>query len=78
MKKQQSQNDRSELTLAFWLNFIFSIIEVVGGILTNSTAIITDALHDFTDAIAISFAVWIEKLSSKKRTSKFSYGYNIS
>lgn len=75
MKKQQSQNDRSELTLAFWLNFIFSIIEVVGGILTNSTAIITDALHDFTDAIAISFAVWIEKLSSKKRTSKFSYGY---
>lgn len=75
MKKQQSQNDRSELTLAFWLNFIFSIIEVVGGILTNSTAIITDALHDFTDATAISFAVWIEKLSSKKRTSKFSYGY---
>lgn len=63
------------LTLAFWLNLIFSIIELVGGILINSTAIIADAFHDFTDAIAIGLAVLMEKLSNKKRTAKFSYGF---
>jgi cobalt-zinc-cadmium efflux system protein len=63
------------LTLAFWLNLLFSIIEVVGGIFTNSTAIIADAFHDFMDALAIGGAVLLEKISGKKRTAKYSYGY---
>jgi len=61
--------------LAFWLNLLFSIIELVGGFLTNSTAIIADAFHDFIDAVAIGLAVWMEKVSTKKRTPGFSYGY---
>lgn len=68
-------NSRQGLTIAFWLNLIFSIIELIGGILTNSTAIIADSFHDFTDAIAIGLAVWLERFSQKKRTSNFSYGY---
>lgn len=63
------------LSLAFWLNLMFSIVEVVGGILTNSTAIIADAFHDFMDAGAIGLAILIEKISGKKRSEKFSYGY---
>ncbi len=63
------------LNLAFWLNLIFSVIELVGGILTNSTAIITDALHDFTDAMAIGMAVFLEKFSTKPATDKFTFGY---
>ncbi|MBS9779200.1 MAG: cation transporter [Moraxellaceae bacterium] len=63
------------LNLAFWLNLIFSIIELVGGILTNSTAIITDALHDFTDAMAIGMAVFLEKFSQKPANNKFTFGY---
>ena len=35
------------LTFAFFLNLGFSLIELVGGILTNSTAIVADAFHDF-------------------------------
>lgn len=61
--------------MAFWLNLVFSIIEIIGGILTNSTAIISDAFHDFMDALAIGAAVLLEKLSGKKRTATFSYGY---
>ena len=41
------------LTLAFWMNLGFSIIELVGGLITNSTAIIADSFHDFLDAVAI-------------------------
>ncbi len=64
-----------KLSLAFWLNLFFSIIEIIGGIFTNSTAIIADAFHDFTDAIAIGIAVLLEKFSKKGRSPKFSFGY---
>lgn len=66
---------KSGLSLAFWLNLSFSIIELIGGFFTNSTAIIADAFHDFIDAVAIGLAVWMEKVSTKKRTPGFSYGY---
>ncbi len=69
--KQKNQ----ALSLAFWLNFVFSIIELVGGVLTNSTAIITDALHDFTDSMAIGMAVYLEKISDKPANDNFTFGF---
>lgn len=73
LKKQHS--NKNGLSTAFWLNLSFSVIELIGGISTNSTAIIADAFHDFMDAIAIGAAVFLEKISGKSRTLKFSYGY---
>lgn len=75
MSHTHNHSHKSRLSLAFWLNLSFSIIELIGGVLTNSTAIIADAFHDFIDAVAIGFAVLLEKLSGKKRTEEFSYGY---
>ena len=75
MEQKNTQKNPSALSLAFWLNLVFSVVELIGGILTNSTAIATDALHDFTDAIAIGLAVWLEKISVKKRTPNYSYGF---
>lgn len=63
------------LSFAFFLNLIFSVVELIGGILTNSTAIIADAFHDFMDAIAIGLAYYFEKISKRKRTAQFSYGF---
>lgn len=63
------------LSQAFWLNLVFSIIELVGGLWTNSTAIVADAFHDFMDAVAIGIAVLLEKVSRRKRSPAFSYGY---
>jgi len=74
-EEHQHSNTKNGLTLAFWLNLTFAVIEVVGGIFTNSTAIIADAFHDFIDAIAIGIAVLFEKISGKKRSSNYSYGY---
>ncbi len=75
MQHTHQHSHKSGISLAFWLNLLFSMVEIIGGILTNSTAIIADAFHDFTDACAIGLAVLFEKLSGKKRTSTFSYGY---
>ncbi len=59
----------------FFLNFGFTLFEIVGGILTNSIAIISDALHDFGDSISIGLAWYLEKYSHKKSDSKYTYGY---
>lgn len=75
MPHTRHHSSKNGITLAFWLNLLFSIIELIGGTLTNSTAIIADAFHDFMDAFAIGMAVLLEKLSSKKRTPRYSYGY---
>ena len=59
----------------FLLNLGFTLFEIVGGILTNSIAIISDALHDFGDSISIGLAWFLEKYSHKKSDNKYSYGY---
>lgn len=64
-----------QLSLAFFLNLLFALIELIGGIITNSTAIIADAFHDFMDAISIGIAVYMDKYSYKPASEKFTYGY---
>lgn len=66
---------RKALIIAFWLNLAFSVFEAIGGLYTNSTAIVADAFHDFMDAGAIGIAILLERLSDKKRTGQFSYGF---
>lgn len=68
-------NSVKNIRLAFFMNFAFTIIEIIGGIMTNSLAILSDALHDFGDSVSLGLAWFFEKLSSKKRTANFSYGY---
>jgi cobalt-zinc-cadmium efflux system protein len=63
------------LRTAFFLNFFFTIIEIVGGVFTNSLAILSDALHDLGDSFSLGLAWYLEKLSEKKRTSQFTFGY---
>ena len=65
----------SNIKIAFFLNFGFSIIEIVGGVLTNSIAIISDALHDLGDSFSLALAWYFQKLSKKHGNPKFTYGY---
>lgn len=65
----------SNIKIAFFLNFVFSIIEIIGGLLTNSIAILSDAVHDLGDTASIGFAWLMENYSQKKRTDVLTYGY---
>jgi cobalt-zinc-cadmium efflux system protein len=68
-------SESSNIALAFWLNFGFALIEIAGGILTNSVAIIADAIHDLGDSLAIGFAWVASKIATRQPTQKYSYGY---
>lgn len=65
----------SNVTMAFLLNFGFSILELFGGIITGSTAILSDAVHDFGDSIALALSYIFEKIGKKESNEKYTYGY---
>lgn len=61
--------------IAFILNLFFSIFEFVGGIITNSVAITSDAIHDLGDTISIGLSAVLEHKSKKEPNEKYTYGY---
>ncbi len=63
------------ILVAFFLNLFFVFVEVIGGLLTNSFAILSDAVHDCGDCAAIGFAYLMEKFSNKAPDEKYTYGY---
>jgi cobalt-zinc-cadmium efflux system protein len=65
----------SNLKVAFFLNTAFMIIEFVAGFITNSVALMSDAVHDLGDTISLGSAIWFEKYSHKNPDQKFNYGY---
>ena len=63
------------IKIAFLLNLAFSIVEAIGGILTNSISIISDSLHNLGDSITIGINYIFEKKSKKLPNKEYSYGY---
>ena len=63
------------IAIAFFLNLVFTIIEFVGGVMTNSVAILSDAIHDLGDTVALAVSWYLEKFSRKGRDKYFTYGY---
>ena len=65
----------NNILMAFILNLLFAILEFIGGIFTNSIAIISDAIHDLGDAFSIGVSYFLEKISRKKPDNIYTYGY---
>lgn len=63
------------LKAAFLLNLAFTVIEVIGGLWTNSIAILSDAVHDLGDSISLGLAWRLDRLSKRGRTPRDTYGY---
>lgn len=67
--------DVKNISIAFLLNLCFTAIEIIGGIWTNSIAILADSVHDLGDTLALGLAWFFQRLSKKGTSRKFSYGY---
>ena len=61
--------------ISFILNFIFTIFEFIGGLLTNSIALLSDSVHDLGDSISMAVAIYLEKKSKQARDYKYTFGY---
>jgi cobalt-zinc-cadmium efflux system protein len=65
----------SRIGAAFLLNLVFTIIEFIGGMLTNSTAILADAVHDLGDTLAIALGWLLQHFGGRPASGQFTYGY---
>ena len=63
------------LAFVFVINLTFNIIVILGGLATNSIAILADCIHDMSDTISMAVAWILEKISQKETTLNYSYGY---
>lgn len=63
------------ILIAFLLNLSFSLFEMVGGALTGSVAILSDAVHDLGDAVSIGLAWLLERKSRRQPDDTHTYGY---
>ncbi len=66
---------KTKIFTAFILNLAFSIFEFIGGAITMSVAIISDAIHDLGDAMSIGISYFLERKSKKDPDKKYTYGY---
>lgn len=63
------------LTIAFFIITSFMIVEVIGGFLTNSLALLSDAGHMLSDAISLGVGVLAFKLGEKTANYSKTFGY---
>ena len=68
-------SDVKNIKVAFLLNLFFTIVEIVGGFLTNSIAILSDAIHDLGDCLSLGLAWYFQKVAKKGSDTSYSYGY---
>lgn len=63
------------LLFSIVLNLVITVAQVVGGILSGSLALISDALHNFSDVLSLVFSYVAHKLSGKKASVNQTFGY---
>jgi cobalt-zinc-cadmium efflux system protein len=62
------------LFITMALNFVITIAEVLGGIMSGSLSLLSDAMHNFSDGIAIAISYGAIRLSRRPRTLKHTFG----
>jgi len=71
----QGSSAERNMLIVFSLNLIFSIAEFFFGVIFNSQAILSDAVHDLGDAVSIGLAFFFEKISNRGSNQEYTYGY---
>jgi cobalt-zinc-cadmium efflux system protein len=75
MSEHNHPTTSKNLVWSIGINIIIVIAEVIFGILARSMALISEALHNFTDIGSMTLSWWGEKLSDRPQTEKKTYGY---
>lgn len=63
------------LLITILLNFVITIAEIVGGIVSGSLSLISDAMHNFSDGISVILSYFAIRLNRKPKNLKYTFGY---
>ena len=78
-REQMAENNRKamkKLILVILLTLVFTGIEIAGGIMADSIAILSDAAHLVSDVFGLGVSVWAIHIATNNANSKYTYGYH--
>ena len=78
MGNQHHHNHQLQGKKLFWsivLNLAITIAQIIGGLISNSLSLLTDALHNFSDVLSLIISWFAHNLSHKPANSKRTFGY---
>ncbi len=67
--------DRRRLAASIALNLVITVAEVIGGIISGSLALLSDALHNFTDTASQVISYVAQTISRRGATERHTFGY---
>lgn len=76
MSREHNHNNTRRVQIALLLTGTFMIVEVLGGILAGSLALLADAGHMLTDTMSLALAAVAFRVSAKPADARRSYGYH--
>ncbi len=77
MHQHDSSHNKSNrrIVLTVILNFMICLVEVIGGLFSGSLALLADALHNFSDGMAIFISYLARKIGLRSPDPKMTFGY---
>jgi cobalt-zinc-cadmium efflux system protein len=75
MYMHKENNKESRLIVSAGLNFATTVAQIIGGILSGSLSLISDALHNFSDTVALVISFFAVRLAKRKNTEAQTFGY---
>ncbi len=70
-----SENTAKKIGLSIFLNILITVSQIIGGLISGSMALLSDALHNLSDVISLIISYVANKLSKRDYTLKQTFGY---
>jgi len=75
MHTHKENNKESRLIISAGLNLATTVAQIIGGIFSGSLSLISDALHNFSDTVALVISFFAVRLAKRKNTEAQTFGY---
>jgi len=75
MHTHRENNKESRLIISAGLNFATTLAQIIGGVLSGSLALLSDALHNLSDTAALVISFFAVRLAKRRNTEAQTFGY---
>ncbi len=72
---KEQQTSKKTLWITLLLTLFFTIVEVVGGLMSNSLALLSDSAHMISDVFALGLSMTAIYMATRKPTKKYTFGF---
>ena len=72
---KEQHKSKKTLWVTLILTLFFTIVEIVGGLLSNSLALLSDSAHMMSDVLALGLSMLAIYLATKNSNNKYTFGY---